>query len=54
MDANVWNKKKNLSLWVYTFYDMIAITAGKKLITYRIRHRVLFVLIHLQNCNRLH
>lgn len=31
MDANVWNKKKNLSMWVYTFYDMIAITAGKKI-----------------------
>ena len=31
MDANVWNKKKNLSMWVYTFYDMIAITAEKKI-----------------------
>lgn len=25
-------KRKNLSMWVYTFYDIIAITAGKKII----------------------
>ena len=31
MDANLWNKKKNMSMWVYTFYDMIAITAEKKI-----------------------